>query len=119
MKNQSEQTKHTQGELRVQDEKENGIFIYTPNREAAIAKMYTNNCVVKSQEEAEANAQRIVKAVNMHDKLTEALKALVENGWGGYIGDKNEESLKEIFCLEYPNNPLTKAVQLLKQAEGK
>ena len=80
MKNQSEQPKHTQGELENPNsfhqmhEEHFQVFvrITEPNGEK-----YTVGCAYgRTKEEAEANAQRIVKAVNMHDELIEKLKLM-------------------------------------------
>lgn len=53
----------------------------------------------KTKEEAEANAQRIVKAVNMHDELVEALRklrnAIYENKYAGGVLDAADELLKQ------------------------
>ena len=70
-----ENSKHTEGELKVSDEGRNGIFIHVNQIcSPALAKIYTNNDIVKSREQALANAERIVKAVNGYDEALSALR---------------------------------------------
>lgn len=98
---ESSQPKHTQGELQL-----GGVDYLDGFYEVLIH--YADGTVFgngtgKSPKEAEANAQRIVKAVNMHDELINAIKALLEDN----------------THLELNLDSVEKAEQLLKQAEKK
>lgn len=69
---------HTKGEwIYVPFENADGKFIYariqTKEKSVAFANVYLDHHIGK--QEAEANAKRIVKAVNMHDELIECIKA--------------------------------------------
>lgn len=67
-------SKHTKGGYVLNNQGDNGIYVVTDAPYSdAILRVYTDNATVKSKEEAVANAERIIKAVNCHDELVEAL----------------------------------------------
>ncbi len=90
-------TNHTKGTLEVRinpttTDKEVFIAIKDAN---AIALLYQSNSTVNSREEAIANANRIVKAVNMHDELLQLVRelhSLLSDGMGySSLTDKRDE----------------------------
>jgi hypothetical protein len=66
-------TEITKGKWQVRDEGSNGIYIKSEEHTSAIGKFFTNNEVIKNREEALANANYIVNAVNSHEELKAAL----------------------------------------------
>ena len=66
-------TEITKGKWQVKDEGSNGIYIKSEAHTSAIAKFFTNNELIKDSEEALANANYIVNAVNSHEELKAAL----------------------------------------------
>ena len=75
----AQQTKHTplQGQLKHRN---NGTLIYIDNGEEHLWQMDSLCSVAgNSLDETKANAEMIVKAVNNHDKLVEALKGFIDN----------------------------------------
>lgn len=99
-------TKHTQGEkLSISGEvfKTSEYGIYKLHIKDSINKIRAT-VFGKTKEEAEANAKRIVKCVNMHDDLIDIIKNL----YGAYVA-KDFISEKEE----------TEILKLLKQSEQK
>jgi len=108
----------TKGELYVSTIiQPEGAFIYSKDfPESAIARCYADNRTVESKEEAKANADRIVKAVNMHDELLRFIKIISihdEHFLSQDAFNTREDCEREIMHLA------KKASQLLKQAEQK
>lgn len=68
-----ENNNHTQGEWKC---KNNKVFSYSEKEPIAIISNYSND------KECEANAKLIVKAVNNHEKLIEALQNIIDNNPG-------------------------------------
>lgn len=66
MKTEITQPVHTKGEWKVSEQYKSKYYIVNSDNEEII------KC--EKSEEGEANAQRIVKAVNMHEQLIEGLK---------------------------------------------
>lgn len=87
------QPQHTQGEWNVN---------YTADSVSDLA-IFSNGCQIAiieqlvSQEETKANAQRIVKAVNMHDELVEALKRLADAHYNGKAQGANWINASEVL----------------------
>lgn len=77
METQITQTKHTFGIL-THDDTYNNTMIFDKESGNIIAitpkEGYGN--IIQSEQERIANAQHIIKAVNMHDKLTDALQMI-------------------------------------------
>ena len=107
MKTQNK-TQHTQGEWSVSVQGDD-VFIRPENiMKRAICKIYPRE---DENETAEANAERIVKCVNMHDELVETLRKLE-------MGLNNIASERTSTWNKY-EPIIAKAKQLLKQAEQK
>lgn len=108
--------KPTQGEWEIAD---NGIedkhkYTILSNGSKCICDIYRKNYPKKKSEkdpEALANAQRIVKAVNMHDKLVTALRVL-------YTAYMREDVLENVSNGE-EKDMQGEIEHLLKQAEQK
>lgn len=99
-----ENTKHTQGEIKYRllsgNDNEGTFIVYENEGQWVLFSIqYGKHLLYKTKAEAEANAQRIVKAVNMHNELVKRFEYCLTHS----ISDtyKNE-------CLEF-----------IKQAEGK
>lgn len=92
------------GKMKVETDSEYSVEIID-EKECAIASLTYDFHPIggRTIEEAEANAQRIVKAVNMHNELINVIKALLEDN----------------THLELNLDSVEKAEELLKQAEQK
>lgn len=109
MSNTQKKSNHTQGEWKAD---ETNIYLNNPEMEIMIATCQKddNARFTENFTEAEANAQRIVKCVSMHDALVKALNNLLQIVEGEYpedqLADKNQYNIQPIR-------------DLLKQAEQK
>lgn len=113
---ESEQPKHTFGELVVMSEGQ-----MAQGRWGGIEKsIMTEGKIViktfgKTKEEAETNAQRIVKAVNMHDKLIDGI--IEAQRILGELSGKDCEAIN--FSQEFLYGSYQKLKLLLKESENK
>lgn len=117
MKTQPQQPAHTKGELRTTHFDAVQIVGTTHSgRDFQLSIIINGIGLVamaygKTKEEAEANAKRIVTAVNMHNELVEALKMLFQC----YMHEDLLENIKENIGKVSEHD----IVELLKQAEQK
>jgi len=115
----TKQPQHTQGEWRIVTglQKAGDLCIHVKGKQICDFPQYNStledneNQRAKLQE-AEANACRIVKAVNMHDELVSKLKQIQAVGNCKYHG--TDSTIAQIFDTEFKNLD-----SLLKQAEQK
>ena len=108
------QEQHTKGEWK-QDP--NDWHHIVNERGETITQVYEHYMTKMEAHEPRANAQRIVKAVNMHDELVNQLKEW-ERTFQAFLltklGDKNYESLNIFFITRR-----TESEKLIKQSEQK
>lgn len=105
MENNENKPKHTQGEWRVTTDGEANFFGIATEKGWLMRIQQNGEMQVVEQI---ANAERIVKCVNMHNELIQAIKDLVEH-CNVMPNSKCPESL----------NPYGKLVSLINQAEQK
>lgn len=111
------QPQHTQGEITLRYAKQTKVLIGAELNGKPLFRMEDDF----SYAEKVANAQRIVKAVNMHDELVKLLGKFLK-----YETDTEWRKLKEIRATEasdgnvsYMDTMVHEAEKLFKQSEGK
>lgn len=109
MTNNSNQPKHTQGEWITERQAGGKQIIYAKTEDGGGYIAAVDNA---EESKNSANAQRIVKAVNMHDELVETIKESDE--LFDILRDKDTNGELQKFKLTFE-----KIKQLLKQAELK
>jgi hypothetical protein len=61
-------SKHSKGLFRINDQKDNGVFLTDEIGSGAVVRIYGINTIIKSKEEAEANADLVMDAFNTATK---------------------------------------------------
>lgn len=104
---QGAEANHTKGEWKVNLSTPSKFLIYAETGSKTLARIECDRFT--DEEEAEANAQRIVKAVNIYDELIELANCILL-----------ESELREKAGLQSITKTLrSKAIELLKKAEQK
>lgn len=77
-------TLHTPAPWTVSDQDINGIFITADNGQGAIARVYTENSLIKTTSAAKSNAQLIASAPELLQMLNSAVELLSDLGHGNH-----------------------------------